>query len=299
MPINDNSNIKQRDTVVNIPPTSDHIKESSVESGTAWGRAAKSLMNAVSLLFERTATFFKSLFSRKVKILPEEFVTPIKILPEEFVTPSDRVVPPHLQVLNQLKTDHISSKKMEELILNNQFSDDVHYKVKGSLEFDHVRSLDALPKYMTIEGRLSVQNCPKLKTMPEILTVQGPLSIENCQSLTTLSDTLVVGADLRVENCHSLTTLPKKLNAAYDLSFFGCERLEYLPDWMIRLGLTDSGHARTVNLEETNPPYEVVQKLYSYSLHPDSDVKFKLSDSALVQTAPSYHYLKKGLNKLR
>ena len=208
MPINDNSNIKQRHTVVNIPPTSDHIKESSVESGTAWGRAVKSLMNAVSLLFEGTATFFKSLFSRKVKILPEEFVTP-----------SDRVVPPHLQVLNQLKTVHISSEEMEELIVNNQLSDDIHYKVKGSLAFYHYRNLDALPKYMTIEGRLSIEYCPNLKTMPEILTVQGPLSVESCPSLTTLPDTLVVEAFLRVENCRNLTTLPKKLIAASNQQF--------------------------------------------------------------------------------
>ncbi len=278
MPINDNSNIKQRHTVVNIPTTSDHIKESSVESGTAWGRVAKSLMNAVSLLFERTATFFKSLFSRKVKILPEEFV----IL-------SDRVVPPHLQVLNQLKTVHISSEEMEELIVNNQLSDDIHYKVKGSLEFDHDKNLDALPKYMTIEGMLSIKYCSNLKTMPEILTVQGPLSVDSCSSLTTLPDTLVVGAFLTVEDCRNLTTLPKKLIAASDLSFLGCTRLEDLPNWMIRLGPTDTGHVRTVNLEDTNLPYEVVQKLYRNNVNPDRDVMFKLSDSVLV-----YHYLKGG-----
>ena len=63
---------------------------------------------------------------------------------------------------------------MKTLILKQQFSNDVHYKVEGA-PFSHsdYTGLTALPDNLSVRGSLSLIGCTSLTAMPDNLSVGG------------------------------------------------------------------------------------------------------------------------------
>ncbi|USE37109.1 NEL-type E3 ubiquitin ligase domain-containing protein [Endozoicomonas sp. SCSIO W0465] len=118
---------------------------------------------------------------------------------------------------------------MKARILQQDFSNDVHYQVKGNLNLCGCTSLTTLPDNLFVEGNLHLSNCTSLTTLPDNLSVEG--SIYLCySSLTTLPNSLSLGGDLRLSGCTSLTALPDNLSVGGDLYLISCTSLTELPD---------------------------------------------------------------------
>jgi|SRR6185437_1780166 hypothetical protein len=95
-----------------------------------------------------------------------------------------------------------------------------HATVTGSLDFEGLGAIVALPDALTIEGDLLLRGT-SIEALPPFLTVRGRIDLEGCKSLTTLSENLNVGGDLDLELCHKITNLPHNLIVGGNLYLAG------------------------------------------------------------------------------
>ena len=125
---------------------------------------------------------------------------------------------------------------METLILEQQFSNDVHYKVKGDLRLTDCTGLMALPENLSVGRNLSLHGCTGLTALPENLSVWANLYLTDCIGLTALPETLSVNV-LSIEGCTGLTALPENLSVGRYLSLKRCTGLTALPETLSVGGL--------------------------------------------------------------
>ncbi|USE37113.1 NEL-type E3 ubiquitin ligase domain-containing protein [Endozoicomonas sp. SCSIO W0465] len=119
---------------------------------------------------------------------------------------------------------------MKARILQQDFSNDVHYQVKGNLDLSGYTSLTTLPDNLFVEGNIHLSNCTSLTTLPNNFSVGGDLYLFGCTRLTILSDNLFVEGSINLPNCTSLTTLPNNLYVRGYLDLSGCTCLTALPE---------------------------------------------------------------------
>ena len=150
-----------------------------------------------------------------------------------------------------IKTNKTTPFELYEIILQQIFSNDVHYQVEGNLSLEDCTDLTALPGNLSVEGNLSLKGCtgltalPKnlsfkshltlddctgLTALPENFSVEGDLSLERCTRLMVLPDNLSVGGNLYLNDCTSLTTLLENLSVGGNLFLRGCTSLTTLPE---------------------------------------------------------------------
>ena len=129
-----------------------------------------------------------------------------------------------------IQTKKITRFELRELILQQIFSNDVHYQVEDNLSLGGCTDLTALPKNLSVEGNLSLHCCTSLTALPENLSVGGHLFLGRCTGLTALPKNLSVRCDLYLNDCTSLTTLPENLSIGGDLSLDRCTSLMVLPE---------------------------------------------------------------------
>ena len=120
--------------------------------------------------------------------------------------------------------------EMKTLILEQQFSNDVHYKVKGDLRLTDCTGLMALPENLSVGHHLSLHGCTGLTALPENLFVGRSLSLRYCTGLTALPKNLSVGRSLSLRYCTGLTALPENLSVGRSLSLDDCTGLTALPE---------------------------------------------------------------------
>ena len=128
-----------------------------------------------------------------------------------------------------IQVKKISALEMKTLILEQQFSNDVHYKVQGDLSFINCTGLTALPENLSVEGGLFLRYCNGLTALPEVLSVRSFLSLDFCTGLTALPENLSVGRGLYLHLCTGLMALPEKLPVGCSLAFTYCTGLTALP----------------------------------------------------------------------
>ena len=128
-----------------------------------------------------------------------------------------------------IQVKDIAALEMKTLISEQQFSNDVHYKVEGDLSLSDCTGLTALPENLSVRGGLFLRDCTGLTALPENLSVGGNLSLRNCTDLTALPENLSVGGGLYLPGCSGLTALPENLSVGCELSLTGCTGLTALP----------------------------------------------------------------------
>ena len=129
-----------------------------------------------------------------------------------------------------IQVKKIPALEMKTLILEQQFSNDVHYKVEGDLFPTGCTGLTALPENLSVEGDLHLSYCIGLTALPENLSVGGYLSLVSCIGLTALPENLSVRGRLSLDNCTGLTALPENLSVGRSLFLDGCTGLTALPE---------------------------------------------------------------------
>ena len=129
-----------------------------------------------------------------------------------------------------IQVKKILALEMRTLILEQQFSNDVHYKVEGDLSLTGCTGLTALPENLSVGGELYLKDCTGLTALPETLSVGGNLSLKGCIGLTALPETLSVGSGLSLEGCTGLTALPENHSVEGHLSLRYCTGLTALPE---------------------------------------------------------------------
>ena len=129
-----------------------------------------------------------------------------------------------------IQVKKIPALEMKTLILEQQFSNDVHYKVEGDLSLTDCTGLMALPESFCVGGSLFLDGCTDLTALPENLSVRGNLSLEGCTGLTALPENLSVGGSPSLDGCTGLTALPENLSVRSNLSLEGCTGLAALPE---------------------------------------------------------------------
>lgn len=122
----------------------------------------------------------------------------------------------------------ISEARLKRLILEQNFSNDVHYLVEGDFALDHCPT--ALPEHFSVRGNLYLAFCDGLRAMSGTLLVWGDLHLDGRTDLTTLSGKLSVGRDFYLSNCPSLSRLPEDLFVGNDFYLDGCTGLTTLPE---------------------------------------------------------------------
>ena len=132
--------------------------------------------------------------------------------------------------LTAIQVKKIPALEMKTLILEQEFSNDVHYKVEGDLSLTHCTDLTALPEDLSVGGYLSLTHCTGLTALPKDLSVGGDLYLNGCTGLTALPENLSVGGSLSLDDCTGLTALPNGI---------------------VMLGLTSQGYIRHVYLKNT------------------------------------------------
>ena len=120
--------------------------------------------------------------------------------------------------------------EMMTLILEQQFSNDVHYKVEGYLYLGDCTGLTALPENLSVKGALYLGDCTGLTALPENLSVGGSLYLDGCTGLTALPKILSLRDSLSLNGCTGLTALPESLFVGGDLSLNGCTGLSALTE---------------------------------------------------------------------
>ena len=130
-----------------------------------------------------------------------------------------------------IQTKKITQIQLHELILQQIFSNDVHYQVEDDLSLEGCTDLTALPENLSVAGDFSLIACIDLTALPENLCVGGELSLNLCTSLRALPEkNLSVGANLALNFCTSLTALPENLCVGDSLFLDGCTGLTALPE---------------------------------------------------------------------
>ena len=129
-----------------------------------------------------------------------------------------------------IETKTITNDELKNLIIEQKFSNDVHYQV---------------------EGYLNLKGCTDLTALPEHLSVGGSLNLRGCTGLTALPEHLSVGGDLDLSGCTGLTALPEHLSVGGGLNLSDCTGLTALPNWITTLGATTLGTTRNVYINNT------------------------------------------------
>ena len=129
-----------------------------------------------------------------------------------------------------IQVKKIPALEMKTLILKQQFSNDVHYKVEGDLFLTYCTGLMVLPEHLSFVRSLSLYGCTGLTALPENLFVGRSLSLKYCTGLTALPKNLSVGRSLSLRYCTGLTALPENLSVGRSLSLDDCTGLTALPE---------------------------------------------------------------------
>ncbi|USE37116.1 NEL-type E3 ubiquitin ligase domain-containing protein [Endozoicomonas sp. SCSIO W0465] len=129
-----------------------------------------------------------------------------------------------------LETKSITPDEMKELILQQDYSNDVHYQVKGNLNLSRCISLTTLPNNLSVGGCLDLSSCSSLTTLPENFSVRGSLYLSYCIGLTILPDNLFVEGDLHLYHCTGLMDLPDNLFVAGNIDLSHCTSLTTVPN---------------------------------------------------------------------
>ena len=117
-----------------------------------------------------------------------------------------------------IETKIITDDELKNLILEQEFSNNVHYRVEGELNISCSTGLTALPENLSVTGDLDLNDCTGLTALPENLSVMGDLNLEGCTGLTALPEHLSVMGDLNLGGCTGLTALPENLSVGGDLN---------------------------------------------------------------------------------
>ena len=129
-----------------------------------------------------------------------------------------------------IETKIITDDELINLILEQKFSNNVHYRVEGELNIIWYTGLTALPENLSVTGNLDFRGCTGLTALPEHLSVGGYLDLEGCTGLTALPEHLSVGRYLDLRGCTGLTALPVNLSVRGTLRLSGCTGLTALPE---------------------------------------------------------------------
>ena len=129
-----------------------------------------------------------------------------------------------------IETKIITDDELINLILEQKFSNNVHYRVEGELNISCSTGLTALPENLSVRGDLDLEGCTGLTALPEHLSVGGYLDLEGCTDLTALPEHLSVGRYLDLRGCTGLTALPVNLSVRGTLRLSGCTGLTALPE---------------------------------------------------------------------
>ena len=129
-----------------------------------------------------------------------------------------------------IETKIITDAELINLILEQKFSNNVHYRVEGELNISFSTGLTALPEHLSAGGNLDLEGCTGLTALPENLSVTGDLDIEGCTGLTALPEHLSLRGSLRLSNCTGLTALPEHLSVGGYLDLRHCTGLTALPE---------------------------------------------------------------------
>ena len=116
-----------------------------------------------------------------------------------------------------IETKIITDDELINLILEQKFSNNVHYRVEGELNISCSTGLTALPENLSVRGDLDLRDCTGLTALPENLSVTGDLDLRGCTGLTALPEHLSVTGNLDLEGCTGLTALPEHLSVGATL----------------------------------------------------------------------------------
>ena len=128
-----------------------------------------------------------------------------------------------------IQTKKITQTQLYKLILQQIFSNNVHYQVEGNVSLGST-DLTALPDNLSVEGNLYLANCKGLTALPDNLCVGDFLCLNFCTGLTALPDNLRVGGYLFLDGCTGLTALPDNLCVGRGLFLTCCTGLTALPE---------------------------------------------------------------------
>ncbi len=120
-----------------------------------------------------------------------------------------------------IETKIITDDELINLILEQKFSNNVHYRVEGELNISCSTGLTALPENLSVRGDLDLEGCTGLTALPEHLSVGGYLDLKGCTGLTALPEHLSVTGNLDLEGCTGLTALPEHLSVGGYLDLEG------------------------------------------------------------------------------
>ena len=129
-----------------------------------------------------------------------------------------------------IETKIITDDELINLILEQKFSNNVHYRVEGELNISCSTGLTALPENLSVRGDLRLSGCTGLTTLPEHLSVTSNLNLRGCTGLTALPKHLSVRGDLDLKGCTGLTALPEHLSVGRYFVLRGCTGLTALPE---------------------------------------------------------------------
>ncbi len=138
-----------------------------------------------------------------------------------------------------IETKIITDDELINLILEQKFSNNVHYRVEGELNISCSTGLTALPEHLSVRGNLRLSDCTGLTALPENLSVGGYLRLSGCTGLTALPENLSVRGNLRLSDCTGLTALPEHLSVTGGLDLEGCTGLTALPEHLSVGGYLD------------------------------------------------------------
>ena len=129
-----------------------------------------------------------------------------------------------------IETKIITDAELINLILEQKFSNNVHYRVEGELNISFSTGLTALPEHLSVGGYLDLEGCTGLTALPEHLSVGRYLDLRGCTGLTALPVNLSVRGTLRLSGCTGLTALPENLSVKGNLRLSDCTGLTALPE---------------------------------------------------------------------
>ena len=101
-----------------------------------------------------------------------------------------------------IETKIITDDELINLILEQKFSNNVHYRVEGELNISCSTGLTALPEHLSVRGDLDLEGYTGLTALPEHLSVGGYLDLKGCTGLTALPEHLSVTGNLRSFGLH-------------------------------------------------------------------------------------------------
>ena len=138
-----------------------------------------------------------------------------------------------------IETKTITNDELKNLIIEQKFSNDVHYQVEGYLNLSGCTGLTALPEHLSVGGDLDFSGCTGLTALPEHLSVEGCLYLDGCTGLTALPEHLSAGGRLDLRGCIGLTALPEHLSVGGALDLRGCTGLTALSEHLSVAGFLD------------------------------------------------------------